>query len=156
MKDNLDVKIVRLEPLRVATTLGFGEGPEGLAWDKLMQWAEPRGLMTTTPPPRLFGFNNPDPMPGNPVYGYEVWMTVGPEIISDDVVQVKDFSGGLYAVTRCTGTENIFPTWQKLVAWVENSPHQSARHQWLEEHLKVGSEIPESEFVLDLYLPIVG
>lgn len=150
--DDLDVRIVKLEPARVASVLGFGAEPEMLAWNKLMAWAESRGL----PPEntRLFGFNNPNPAPGSPNYGYEVWMIVGPDITSDDTVIVKDMPGGLYAVTRCQGVSTIYDTWQKLVAWVERSPYRGLHAQCLEEHIRVGADVPPEELVLDLYLPV--
>ncbi len=34
MSDN-NVRIVKLEPQRVAVSYGFGSGPEGIAWEKL-------------------------------------------------------------------------------------------------------------------------
>ena len=78
--DQPDFRIVQLEPLRVASAHGFGEGPETLAWDKLTAWARERGLWQDGTSRRFFGFNNPDPSPGSPNYGYETWMTVGSEV----------------------------------------------------------------------------
>ena len=60
---DFEVRIVRLEPLRVASAYGFGASPEEQAWQKLLAWAESQGLMTGDPLPRFFGFNNPDPRP---------------------------------------------------------------------------------------------
>jgi DNA gyrase inhibitor GyrI len=74
---------------------------------------------------------------------------------SDDVATVKDFPGGLYAVTRCRGTNTITDTWHRLATWVENSQYQFGEHQWLEGH--VGPVVtPQNveELVLDLYAPI--
>ena len=78
--DKLEVRIIQLEPMRVASTHGFGASPETLTWDKLTVWAKERGLWPGETPRRFFGFNNPDPSPGSPNYGYETWMTVGPEV----------------------------------------------------------------------------
>ncbi len=41
----LDVGIVRLEPMRVASFRGFGTSPEHEAARKLIAWAKPRGLL---------------------------------------------------------------------------------------------------------------
>ena len=154
--ESLDVRIVTLEPIRVASAHGFGEGPETLAWDKLIAWAKARGLWMDGTPRRYFGFNNPNPMPGSPNYGYETWMTVGPEIETDGEIAVKEFGGGLYAVTRCVVKDpgnDIYATWQKLVGWVENSPYRHGTHQWLEEHLFTGD--PDfQDFTLDLFMPV--
>jgi len=152
----LDVHIVKLEPMRVASFLGFGESPETLAWEKLFAWARPKGMLDDPEQHRLFGFNNPNPSPGSPNYGYEVWIVVDPDQEPDDEAKMLDFDGGLYAVTRCpvpTGQFDVIgATWKKLVTWRDDSKYKSGNHQWLEESLPLNP--PDTEFVLDLYLPI--
>lgn len=150
-----EVRIVRLEPMRVASVHGFGEQPEYAAWDKLIAWAGPQGLLKHPEQPRIFGFNNPDPSPGSPNYGYEFWIAVGPDVEAGGEAQIKEFSGGLYAVTRCRGPHTITETWQKLATWCEDSKYEYGHHQWLEEHLgPVDTPHNDEEMVLDLYLPI--
>ena len=150
------VRIVKLEPARVASVHGFGSNPEEKAWKKLEAWARPKELMDKPGQHRIFGFNNPSPMPGSPNYGYEFWITVGPEVQAEGEVEIKDFSGGLYAVMKWDGRNDPYhgipETWKKLVAWREQSRYRQAGHQWLEEHLE--PEMEGVEFMLDLYLPI--
>lgn len=145
----IQARIVRLEPMRVASAHGFGKEPEGEAWDILLAWAKPKGLLDDLKARRFFGFNNPDPSPGSPNYGYEQWITVGPDVEPEGEVKVRDFPGGLYAVTRCEGVPNP-GLWQQLVAWCEDSQYKLAPHQWLEECLTPLT----TEWVFDLYLPI--
>jgi DNA gyrase inhibitor GyrI len=150
----LEVRIVKLEPIHIASAHALSASPEGEAFEKLVAWAQPKGLTDDLKTHRIFGFNNPSPTPGSPNYGYEFWMVVGPEVEPEGEIKIKDFDGGLYAVTRCTGVENIHPTWQKLVTWLEDSKHQGGSHQWLEEHLSpIGT--PMDELVIDLYAPII-
>jgi AraC family transcriptional regulator len=155
--NNLSVRIVDLSPIRVASAHGFGKEPEGIAIHKLLSWAKRRGFLEQPQAHRFFGFNNPNPQAGSPNYGYELWMTVGPEVKSEEApegtITVKDFAGGLYAVTRVKGVENIAPTWQRLVAWGEGSPYSLARHQWLEEHFYSDFASETTDFI-DLYMPI--
>lgn len=154
---NLDVRIINLEPIRVASFHGFGQEPEHAAWQKLLAWAEPKGYLADEETHRIFGFNNPNPSPGSPNYGYEFWITVGPEVESNGDATVKEFPGGLYAVTRCEVNnqpgETIPATWQKLVAWRESSPYKMGNHQWLEKHISLG-DVLKGEFDLDLYMPV--
>ena len=151
------VKIVQFEPLRVASFLGFGPNPEELAWQKLTAWAEPRGLLQDLEKHPLFGFNNPDPSPGSPNYGYEVWIEIDADMQVEEDINNFIFNGGLYAVTRCEvpkgGFEVIPDTWKKLVAWHEESKYKHGKHQWLEQHITISQ--PEGDFILDLYLPIL-
>ena len=103
---------------------------------------------------RYLGFNNPSPTPGSPNYGYEQWITVGPEVEPDNDIKIKQFGGGLYAITRCK-LERITEAWQELAAWREKSPYGFGHHQWLEDSLTPpleGEITGEAEF--DLYLPI--
>jgi DNA gyrase inhibitor GyrI len=120
--NEFDVRIVKLEPMRVASALGFG-------------------------------FNNPDPSPGNPNYGYELWLTVTPDVVPAGDIKIKDVLGGLYAVSRFQDLANIGRMWQRLVAWREESNYKAAHHQWLEE-LLTPAERPPEEYVFDIYLPI--
>jgi DNA gyrase inhibitor GyrI len=157
----MDVRIVRLEPFHVASALGFGTSPEAEAWARLLGWAREKGVLAEEGAEkaavRFFGFNNPSPSPGSPNYGYEQWMTVEPDTQGDDEIMIKEFSGGLYAVTRCE-LRNIGEAWKALLAWCEASPHRWApnHHQWLEESITppayaaAGAE----DAVFDLYLPV--
>jgi hypothetical protein len=154
----IEIRIVRLEPMRVASVIAFGRSPEGQAWELLRAWAEPRDLLTPADPAgsrgRIFGFNNPSPSAGSPNYGYEMWISVGPEVTAEAPVTIKDVPGAGYAVARCVGVEAIFPAWQQLAAWAETRPcNPLLEAQCLEEHVKFLG-LPPDQFVMDLYLPI--
>jgi DNA gyrase inhibitor GyrI len=148
----IEVKIVRLEPMRMASAYGFGRSPEEQAWTKLKAWMEKKDIPADTKSRRFFGFNNPCPAPGSPNYGYEQWITVGADVEPEGEIKVIDFYGGLYAVTHCQ-LKNITEVWHKLYAWREDSPYKQAYHPWLEECLTPGLE-PSDEMEFDLYLPI--
>ncbi|MBN1261895.1 MAG: GyrI-like domain-containing protein [Anaerolineae bacterium] len=152
----IEVRIVKLEPMRVARFHGYGTGPEDIAWQKLETWAKTKGLLDFSEAHRIFGFNNPDPAPGSPKYGYDFWITATPEETSGEDVEIIEFPGGLYAVTLCPikdgDFENIGRVWKQLVTWREDSPYKCGHHQWLEKHVHIGE--PGHDFDLDLYLPI--
>ena len=88
--NTLDVRLVTLAPMRVASFYGFGPSPELVAWEKLMAWSRPKGLLDGPTRARIFGFNNPNPSAGSPNYGYEFWIEVGPE----ETVDAEDEGGG--------------------------------------------------------------
>jgi DNA gyrase inhibitor GyrI len=155
MMSEQEVRIVRLAPMQVAMSYGFGASPEGIAWDKLLSWAKSKGLLGNAGT-RFFGFNNPNPAPGSPNYGYEQWMTVAPDVAGEGDVTIKTFDGGLYAVTRCT-LDGIGEAWGQLVMWREGSRYRPAHHQWLEESISPPQEmaaVGAGSAVLDIYLPI--
>ena len=156
----LDVRIVQLEPLRVVCAHGFGESPEPLAFEKMFAYAQSTGLDLDDEEVRWFGFNNPNPSPGSPNYGYEQWITADRDMTAEGDVEIKEFSGGLYAVTRCNSVNWIMATWKSLGAWLKESSYKMGQHQWLEECLtkpssvKALEEIPLEDLEFDLYCPI--
>lgn len=151
---NLDVRIVNLESMRVAAALGFGKEPEGIAFSKMNAFLKSKGLLDGYGAKyQSYGFNNPNPSPGSPNYGYEIWVTVPEDVEGEGDVSIKHLTGGLYAVTRFENLENIGRIWQELVAWREGSPYKEACHQWL-EHLLNPLEADYRKYMFDLYLPI--
>jgi DNA gyrase inhibitor GyrI len=147
----LSVRIVKLEPMIVASAYGFGEQPEMQAWETLLAWARSKGFKLAEH--RFFGFNNPSPSPGSPNYGYEQWITVMPGEKHAEGIEIKEFSGGLYVVTRCEGLQNISNIWKQLAIWREESEYNEAPHQWLEECFTPEAARLE-DYVFDLYAPI--
>jgi DNA gyrase inhibitor GyrI len=143
------VQIVALEPMRVVSAREFGPEPESAAWQKLESWSRPHGLLKEPGRQRIFGFNNPNPAPGSPNYGYEYWLTVGSDFdLSDggpNGIRVQEFPGGLYAVLEVDPAtlgdnfgETIPAAWQRLNAWVAEHGYRQGAHQWLEEHNSAG------------------
>jgi len=152
----VDVRIERLEPMRVVSFYCFSETPEQDAWAKLSAWADARGLIVDLDRHPIFGFNNPNPTPRGGKYGYELWIRVDRDADSEGEVEVWDFEGGLYAVTTCRLQDDPSGTmpevWHKLWEWVEESEYEWRPTHELEKARN--PRAPEDEFLLDLYLPI--
>ncbi|MBN2304229.1 MAG: GyrI-like domain-containing protein [Anaerolineae bacterium] len=154
MSEQIEVRMVRLESMRVASAHGFGTEPENEAWRKILAWAREQGLSDEVQPGRFFGFNNPSPSPGSPNYGYEQWLvlTPGDAVNETGDVTIKTFDGGLYAVARCK-LPQIGEVWKQLNAWRETSAYKNGHHQWLEEaRTPYGTAF--EDIAMDLYLPV--
>ncbi len=151
----MEVRIVRLEPMRVACVNAFGATPEADAWKVLLGWAKGKGLLAEGRSYRLFGHDS-TPTGEKGLHSYNAWITIGPDTqcLPGEHVQVKEFASGLYAVTRCY-LADIVDTWTKLREWVLNSPYKTGHHQWLEEHLTL-PQAPWQDVLLDLYYPLAG
>jgi len=145
---DFEVRVERLESMRMVSAYGFGPEPEGIAWEKINAFIKNHELEPT----RTFGFNNPNPGKGSPNYGYEIWIPVSDNVMPDGDLRIVDFPGGLYAITTFKGLDNIGEVWRKLVKWKEGSKYKRAYHQWLEE-LTNPDQKPE-DYVFHLYLPI--
>jgi DNA gyrase inhibitor GyrI len=108
-----EIRIITLPPMRIASFYAFGKNPETSACAKMIEWAEAHSCWLEPPAVRVFGFNNPDPADGSPNYGYEFWLTIGPEVHQEEDFKIKQFAGGLYAVMNCDVTgdpREIIPT----------------------------------------------
>jgi DNA gyrase inhibitor GyrI len=153
---DLEVRIVKLEPMRVASVRCISDMPERDAWEKLLPWAEAKGVLGDPVRHPVYGFNNPSPSPGNKKYGYEFWIVVDPDARSEGEIEVKDVPGGLYAVTRCRligdPRGSVPEVWKELLEWV-----QASKYRWRKVHELEKLQNPladEKNIVLDLYLPI--
>jgi DNA-binding transcriptional ArsR family regulator/DNA gyrase inhibitor GyrI len=158
-----NVKVVTLEPMRVASSQVISESPEKDAWEKMRTWAEPIGLLQDLDEHPVYGFNNPNPSPGQTEYGYEFWIKVGPDITAGKEIEIKEVDGGLYAVTTCNLKQEleseffkkngVLESWHKIVEWVESSEYTMGGHQCLEKAHNPDTSV--DEMILDLYCPIV-
>lgn len=158
----LEVKIVKLEPMRVASVRVISKTPENDAWERMRAWAEPKGLLDNIEKHPVFGFNNPNPSPDREDYGYEFWIRVEPDTKPEEDINIKEFEGGLYAVTTCKLKEELeseffqrqgyLESWKKIVDWVKSSKYKVGKHQCLEK--AHDPEASEEELILDLYISI--
>ena len=149
---DIEVRIVKLDRMRMISAYGFGAEPEKISWKKIKNFAKNNNLNLADDTNTTFGFNNPNPSLGSPNYGYEIWLPVNEDIHPEGDVRIVIFSGGLYAVTSFKGLENIGEVWGKLVKWAEGSKYKHAQHQWLEE--LITHEASPEEYLFNLYLPI--
>ncbi|NPV09088.1 MAG: hypothetical protein HPY83_14125 [Anaerolineae bacterium] len=156
----MQVRILRLEPMRVAYSHAVGAEPEKASWEIMEKWAKAKGLLDGTRPYRIFGHNNPNPSGGDPIYGYDFLLTVDEEVEPEGEIGVKRLAGGLYAATLIplgTGDgSHISDAWMELHQWVEASAFRRGSHQWLEEQLTVTAADGSQELLLDLYYPLEG
>jgi len=147
------VRIIKLKPQKVAWYRTDGPEPEMKAWKVMLEWIRKNGI-DNIPTTRYFGFNNPNPSPETPDYGYEVWITVSDEIKKGEGIGIKSYSGGLFAVIN-TDITKITENWEKLSNWVKGSKYSIGEWQWLEEHLIADESSWEIENLqIDLYFPI--
>jgi DNA gyrase inhibitor GyrI/DNA-binding transcriptional ArsR family regulator len=162
VKSELDVEIVELEPMTVASVRAISKNPEEDAWRKMVSFAEPRRLLKNLKKHPVYGFNNPNPSEGSDEYGYEFWIRIDDSVELDDTVQRREFKGGLYAVTRCNLTKELqsdfvpehgmLEGWALLQHWVKESDYRPGKHQCLEKSVNP-TEVDE-DHLLDLYMPI--
>ncbi len=157
MENKIEVRIVELQPMLVASFPAYGPSPEEEAWERLVTWARPLGLLDDPENHRIFGFDTAGPSPSSENRGYELWIEVKAGFQPGSGVKIKGFSGGRYVVYRIPRVsdpwETIPSAWKALVLWQEDSPYKTGQAQCLEE--KIGRvDTPLAECPMDLYLSI--
>ena len=149
----LDVRIVRLGPQRLAFARAFGISPEEEAIGRLLAWAGPKGLLDGPRGFHLFGANDPPPKRLGGEHGYFFGVTVPRGVRASGGIKVRDLPPATYAVVRFKGIENITTTWRALYDWVEGSEEYRLVGHGLEEML-TPLDKPLNEWVFDLWVPV--
>ena len=139
--------------MRVAWVRSVGTTPEQDAWRLLRTWAGPAGFLADPVAHPVFGFNNPAAAPGVSEYGYEFWLGIDADTQPPEPIGVKQFEGGLYAVTSCQLGPAMPERWKALLRWVHTSQHCWRRSTHELEHLVDPFAGPEA-MTVELWLPI--
>jgi len=155
------VRLDRLGNMRAAHVHALSERPEEDAWRIIDSWAESRNVFKRSET-RVFGRNTyptdkPEP------HGYEFYVTVDSEVTSEGEVDIFEIPGGLYAVLRFKGLENIQNAWQYLWNWIKEHGHEHVGwtkgeygwHDGFEEHLNPLEDRNRVEnWVFDLWVQL--
>jgi len=123
MSDKNKVRLKRLDAMHAVFFYSLSNTPEEDAWNRAESWAKEKGLLQVDSSIRIFGRNiypteHPEP------HGYGIYITVPPNIKVESEVPVPIIPGGLYAVSKCNGLEEMSIKWPELWKWVENSEYQ--------------------------------
>lgn len=157
-----EVRIVQLPKMAMACCQAESKTPEDDCAAIMDQFVRSRDLLNHYGF-RHFGFNNPDPQENNPVYGYEMWVAVPPDMEVPAPLWKKTFGGGLFAAASTT-MDVIGERWRLLMNWVNDSGQYevdwdlAADRRWLEECIDYerfnDPSLPFEQKQLDLLLPI--
>ncbi len=160
-------RIVELPPSKVVSFHEMGTflgDPEPKASEKMRAWVKKQKISEIpSDKHKIYGFDNPHPKiiketgeylvnEDNP-YGYEFWVTVDEDFDPGSDVTVKQFHGGLYVVSSCSGVHQLGEAWKELYMWVKDSDkYKMAGHQCLEQALN--DEIDGEKIEFDLFFSI--
>ena len=154
-----NVRIVKLPAMAVASYRAESETPENDCSKVFNKFVLDNNLHKRSGY-RNFGFNNPSPADGNPVYGYEMWVTVPDDFVVPEPLVKKQFGGGLYASVSTTMSE-IGERWKMLYNWCKDSDNYEVDFsvQCLEEcsmdfEMFISEQVADGIKQLDLLEPI--
>jgi AraC family transcriptional regulator len=153
---SMKVKIITLEPTMVVFVRHTGPYPEcGIAWDKLMTWAGPRGFLG--PGARFLGVCHDDPEVTPPEkVRFDACITVEEDIRGDGEIGTQMIAGGDYAMTTHIGPyDKLGQTYAALYGhWLPRSGYDLRSSPGFEEYLNdPGGTAPE-DLITDIYIPL--
>jgi AraC family transcriptional regulator len=134
----LDVLIRRIDPLRVAFVRHVGPFDEvGAAWQRLMMWAGPQGLLG--PGLRMLGIVQDDPEITAPEkLRYDAALVVRDGVAPSGEIGIQDVGAGEYAIVLHTGPYNTLgQTYMRMFG------------EWLPESGRELESAPAIEFYLN-------
>ena len=122
MSDKNLVRIEEIEPMRAAFFHSLSNTPEEDSWNKAESWAREKKLLLVDSRIQIFGRNiypteKPEP------HGYGIYITLPPNFELESEIQERSIPGGLYALAKCNGLEEMSIKWPELWKWVENSDY---------------------------------
>ena len=159
------IRVTYIEPCKVASFhVKDSLTPEDGAYALYTEWAEKKGLLPERRFIPLIGFNHPWGPEGEK-RGYELYCVLdnlGHVDLSD--TSVKEFSGGLFAVTTIAGLDRIMRGIELIHRWLGGHPRYEANYPQdyrygvdpspeYEVVYNAFSQKPE-EFILDYYITI--
>ncbi len=154
--DTMDVKLLKMDPMRVAFVRHTGPYQEvGEAWGRLCGWAGPRGLFG--PQTRMLGLCHDDPEVTPPdKIRYDACMTVGPNVQAEGEVGVQETPGGEYAMTVHQGPyENLAKTYAAVCGqWLPQQGREPKSGPSIEIYLNSPEETKPEDLVTEVYVPV--
>ncbi len=152
----MDVQIKEVPARKVVFVRHTGPYPEcGKAWEKLCDWAGPRGLFQ--PGTEFIGLSYDDPEVTPPdKIRYDACLTTEADVQPEGEIGVQTIEAGLYAVTTHHGSYmKLCETYAALCGqWAPASGYEICSAPSMEIYLNSPEDTPEDELLTDIYVPI--
>ncbi|MBN1939107.1 MAG: AraC family transcriptional regulator [Candidatus Aminicenantes bacterium] len=156
-KSKFKVEVREVPALTVAYVRHVGPFPEmKRAYDKLMQWAGPRGLLRF-PETKVLGIYHDNPeITETDKLRSDACITVPPETKVEGEVGKMTVPGGLFAVAYAeVGVNEFGEAWNALMRdWLPGSGYQPDDRMCYELCLNDPKDHPEGKFIIEIHEPI--
>jgi AraC family transcriptional regulator len=154
----LQVKIVEMLPFRVAYIRKIGPYSKEMllpAYKKLLQWADPRGLINAGMMVLGAMWSDPFTVPEDKTI-YDACITVPESIKADKSVNIQILPGGKYAVYNCEIEYNsTTKAWMNFTLnWLIHSDYLPDQRPMYQFHCNDPEEHPLKHEIHDLCMPI--
>jgi AraC family transcriptional regulator len=154
----MKVEVKELPAYRVAyvsSTKGYEAAAIHEAYETLMRWAGPRGILG--PNTKVIGasYDNPDITPVARCR-YDACISIGDDVKPEAPVSVKQFPGGKYAVYRYRGRpQDLGKVFERFMGeWFPSSGYQPGDAACLEFYHNDPDTDPKGEATADICIPV--
>lgn len=152
----MNVEIVDVGPKRLACVRNVGPYQQAAkAWDSLMAWAGPAGMLR--PETEYLGFSHDDPnvTPADELR-YDACITVPEGAEGEGNVQIREFAGGEYARYLHKGPyDGLMEVYVNLYTrWLPESGRESRQEPPFEKCLNDPNTTPPEELLTEVYIPL--
>lgn len=131
----------------------YGKETAELAFIELMQWAEPRGYMTSGTFLGLY-WDDPEVTPPEKCR-MDACVTVPSGTTSEGPVGTQIITGGPYAVCHFEiKTDNFQQAWEEAFTWVISGGHEFDDRPCYELYYNDGQQDPEGKWIFDICIPM--
>ena len=155
-KSKFKVEVMERPPLAVAYVRHIGAF-QGVAqaFQKLMQWAGPRGLIRFPETQMLAIYHDSPHITETDKLRSDACITVPPDTKVEGEIGKTDIPGGLYAVAHAEIAPTEFgQAWDALMDWLAGSGYQPDDRLCYEMYLNDPRSHPEGKFIIDICEPI--
>lgn len=152
----MDVRTETIAPIRVAFMRHVGPYAAcGATWDRLCQWAGPRGLFG--PQTVFIGISHDDPQVTPPDrIRYDACFTVDETFVPEGEVGVQEIRGGRYAVAIHRGPyEKLGETYARLCGeWAPAHGQELSAAPCFEIYRNDPKTTPPEELIVEIHMPL--
>jgi AraC family transcriptional regulator len=125
------------------------------AWDKLVAWAGPKGLLHAATKCIGIGYDNPQVTPSEKIR-YDACFTVDNEVEAEGEVGIQTIDGGKFATFTHKGSyDGLEATYAEIMGkWLPQSGQQLGENPSFEMYLNHPEETPPEKLLTKIHIPI--
>lgn len=132
----------------------YGQTTCEAAFNELMQWAAPKGLLSTGIVLGVY-WDNPEVTPPEKCR-VDACITLPPEMKLEGPVATQTIQGGTFAVCHFEMSGNNFEqAWDEAFAWLVENGYECGDQPCYERYYNNASEHPEGKWIFDVCIPLL-
>lgn len=153
---NTTIEVKDMPALQVAYCRHIGQFNEiGNAYEKLMRWAGPRGLLRFPATKTLTVYHDDPKVTDIAKIRQSACITIDSDVRTEGEIGKMEVDGGRFAVGRFEIDEKGFEdAWNQMCLWIADNGYQAGDGYPYELYHNDHTQHPERKFILDICVPV--